>query len=90
MGKFISSIALFLEREAGYHVVSLALIVAGIVIVDAAQRGPLGHDLVVFGLGVLSRSMAGAKADAPGTTKTVDTHQRSSIPPLPPESKESA
>ena len=48
-----------LEREAGYHLVSLALILTGVMLVDAAQRGAVAHDLVVFGTGVLARSMGG-------------------------------
>jgi hypothetical protein len=56
----LTSLALFLEREAGYHAVSLVLIVAGMWLVDPANRAQVGRDLVVFGLGVLARSM-GAK-----------------------------
>jgi hypothetical protein len=49
----------FLEREAGYHVVSLLLIGVGVFFVDPAKRYEIAHDLVVFGTGVLARSMAG-------------------------------
>lgn len=49
--------AAFLEREAGHNCVSLGVILLGIAIVDPAQRAQFGHDLIVFGLGVLARSM---------------------------------
>jgi len=69
LSKFINAtavtIATLLEREAGYHLVSLVLIAVGVVLVDAAQRGQVAHDLVVFGTGVLARSMGGRKADTP-------------------------
>jgi hypothetical protein len=64
--KLLASLALFLEREAGYHVVSLALIAAGIILVDPSQRPQIAHDLVIFGTGVLARSMSGKK-DTPET-----------------------
>ncbi len=59
-------LALFLEREAGYHVVSLALIIVGIAMADASQQGQLARDLVLFGLGVLARSMGGKGRPVPG------------------------
>jgi hypothetical protein len=62
--KILAAFALFLEREAGYHVVSLALIAAGIVLVDPSQRPQIAHDLVIFGTGVLARSM-GSKSHPP-------------------------
>ena len=57
-------IAIFLEREAGYHMVSLILIGAGILLIDAATRPSVAHDLVVFGTGVLARSMGSKKREA--------------------------
>lgn len=51
--------AALLEREAGYFLVSLSLIVVGVCLADQAARAQLAHDLVVFGTGVLARSMTG-------------------------------
>lgn len=63
--KILANFALFLEREAGYHVVSLALIAAGVILVDPSQRPQIAHDLVIFGTGVLARSMGSKKAETP-------------------------
>lgn len=60
----MESCAVFLEREAGYTVVSLAVIVLGVGIADPALRPQFARDLVMFGLGVLARSM-GSKKLAP-------------------------
>ncbi len=60
----ILAMAEFLEREAGYCLVSLAVIAGGLVLMDPAQRAQVSHDLVVFGIGVLARSM-GSKKGAP-------------------------
>lgn len=69
MTRFIQSvvfaIADLLEREAGYHLVSLALILIGVTAIDAQQRPQVGHDLIVFGTGVLARSMSGKLAKGP-------------------------
>jgi len=55
-------LANLLEREAGYSIISLFLILGGVLLIDGAQaRGQVAHDLVVFGLGVLSRSMGSKK-----------------------------
>lgn len=51
------AIAALLEREAGYFLISLTMIATGVCLVDAGQRGQVAHDLVVFGTGVLARSM---------------------------------
>jgi hypothetical protein len=61
----IESVALFLEREAGYSLVSLAIIVLGVFLGDATQRAQFARDLVIFGLGVLARSMGARKNPAP-------------------------
>lgn len=58
----VLAVADLLEREAGYHLVSLALILVGVLAIDRAQRAQVGHDLVVFGTGVLARSMSGKLA----------------------------
>ena len=57
LSEIITSIALFLEREAGHNVLSAALVLAGIAMLDPAQRSVSSRDLIVFGLGVLARSM---------------------------------
>ncbi len=62
----LSRIALYLEREAGYHTVSLLLIAAGVVLVDPSQRPQIAHDLVIFGTGVLARSMGARKKEPTG------------------------
>lgn len=53
--------ALFLEREAGYHAVSLILVGAGILLIDPQTRPSVAHDLIIFGTGVLARSMGAKK-----------------------------
>jgi len=60
--------ASFLEREAGYHVISLGLIVVGVCLVDPQTRPQIAHDLVVFATGVMARSMSG-KLGAPQPPK---------------------
>jgi hypothetical protein len=60
----VGGFAALLEREAGYHVVSLILIGVGVTLVDQASRAQVAHDLVIFGTGVLARSM-GAKKNPP-------------------------
>jgi hypothetical protein len=71
MGRFINSASLaiagLLEREAGYFLISLALITVGVCLVDSASRGQVAHDLVVFGTGVLARSM-GVKKNQDSTS----------------------
>lgn len=83
MKSAIESIILLLEREAGYHLISLLVILAGVVIVDAPARAAVGHDLVIFGLGVLSRSMAGKLQPPVGSSSTthVSTDQVVETPP---------
>ncbi len=66
----LESLAVFLEREAGYHFVSLAVIALGITIAEPQVRGALARDLVIFGLGVLSRSMGGKPATPPAGSVT--------------------
>jgi hypothetical protein len=51
----------FLEREAGYELLSLLLIIGGMVLVDGPQRALAADRLVTFGLGVMARSMGGRK-----------------------------
>jgi hypothetical protein len=53
----ITAVAVFLEREAGHNLLSAALIFAGISMMDPVARAQASHDLIVFGLGVLARSM---------------------------------
>lgn len=57
IGNFLSGLALFLEREAGHDLMSIALIGFGLLLLDPQARAAAAHDLVVFGLGVLARSM---------------------------------
>lgn len=63
-GRFVAGIvrlgsgtAIFLEREAGYVVVSFLLIMVGVFISDASKRPEIARDLVMYGLGVMSKSM---------------------------------
>lgn len=80
----LESLALFLEREAGYHTVSLAVIMLGIIIADLQTRTALARDLVMFGLGVLSRSMGGKSTlPPPGSTTFNRTDQIIKTPPEP-------
>lgn len=53
----LNSAAIFIEREAGHNVTSMALIIFGMFLLDTQTRAQAAHDLVIFGLGVLSRSM---------------------------------
>lgn len=69
----LESLALFLEREAGYHTVSFSIIILGVMIADAQMRVGLARDLVLFGLGVLSRSMGGKPQVPPGSTTVTST-----------------
>ncbi len=59
----LARLALFLEREAGYHSVSLLLIATGVWLVDGAMRPQIAHDLVIFGTGVLARSMGARRKE---------------------------
>jgi hypothetical protein len=61
----ILRIAEFLEREAGYEMLSVALIVGGLALVDGAARAQSADRLITFGLGVLARSMGAKKNPAP-------------------------
>ena len=55
-------LALFLEREAGHVVVSLILIALGAGL--WLLKVPKGEDLIPFALGVLARSMIGARTSS--------------------------
>jgi hypothetical protein len=57
MRDLITAVAVFLEREAGHNVLSAVLVLGGILLMDPAQRAQSSRDLIVFGLGVLARSM---------------------------------
>jgi hypothetical protein len=57
----ISAVAASLEREAGHNLLSAALVLAGILLIDPAQKAQVSHDLIVCGLGVLARSMGAPK-----------------------------
>ena len=70
----VTSLALFLEREAGHLVLSCALIWIGMMLCDPIARAQAAHDLVVFGLGVLSRSM-GSRQEETGGSATTRTPQ---------------
>ncbi len=88
----LARLALFLEREAGYHSVSLLLLaylilaaqynswllplavllivpmcllsaIIGVWLVDGAMRPQIAHDLVIFGTGVLARSMGARRKE---------------------------
>jgi hypothetical protein len=54
-------IAEFLEREAGYELLSVLLIAAGLVLVDGPQRAQAADRLITFALGIMARSMGGGK-----------------------------
>jgi len=62
--KRLEDIALFMEREAGYQFISMAVILLGVGISDPVARAQFAHDLVLFGLGVLARSMGVRKHPA--------------------------
>jgi hypothetical protein len=62
----ILSIAEFLEREAGYELLSLLLIIGGLALVDGAVRAQSADRLITFGLGVMARSMGARKNPATG------------------------
>ena len=85
MRAFIETIALFIEREAGYSVISLAIIALGVGLGDPTQRAQFARDLVIFGLGVLARSMGTKKTPAPaaGTTTVTKTQQITETPAEP-------
>jgi hypothetical protein len=51
------TIAEFVEREAGYALVSLFLILIGLVLLDGPQRAQAADRLITFALGVMARSM---------------------------------
>jgi hypothetical protein len=59
-----SGMAAILEREAGYELLSLALIAVGLALIDAQQRAQCADRLITFALGVMARSM-GAKKTPP-------------------------
>ncbi len=84
MRALLEAMAVFLEREAGYHIVSLAVIAIGISMADPLARAALARDLVIFGLGVLSRSMGGKAQVPPGSTTVTRT---ATITETPQESK---
>lgn len=63
----ILRIAEFLEREAGYELLSLALIIGGLALVDGPARAQSADRLITFGLGVMARSM-GARKNPPQPT----------------------
>lgn len=62
----ILRVAEFLEREAGYEIVSLVLIVAGMMLLDGPQRAQAADRLITFALGVMARSMGSRKTPTPG------------------------
>jgi hypothetical protein len=57
MGPLFDAIAKFVEREAGHIMVSLLLVLIGYWLWCA--KFSKGEDVVMFALGVLSRSMIG-------------------------------
>jgi hypothetical protein len=54
-------IAEFLEREAGYELLSLVLIVGGLTLIDGTQRAQAADRLITFALGIMARSMGARK-----------------------------
>jgi len=56
----------FLEREAGYAVMSMMLIAAGLVLVDPAHRALSADRIITFALGVLARSMGAVRKPPAG------------------------
>jgi hypothetical protein len=51
----------FLEREAGYELLSLLLIAGGLILVDGPQRAQAADRLITFALGIMARSMGGTR-----------------------------
>jgi hypothetical protein len=58
-------IADFLEREAGYELLSLFLIVGGLCLLDGPARGQAADRMLTFALGVMARSMGVRKNSDP-------------------------
>ena len=56
--------AQFMEREAGHTIISLVLIVFGVDMLSPEARAAVARDIVVFSLGVMSRSMGNKKEPA--------------------------
>ena len=54
----------FLEREAGYQLLSLFLIVAGLALIAGPQRAQAADRLITFALGVMARSMGAKKNES--------------------------
>lgn len=79
-----ATIAAFFEREAGYQMMSASLIMFGVWIADTKARVEMSHDLLVFGLGVMARSMGGSKKPIeplpPGSTR-VEAKETVSVGP---------
>jgi len=62
----ILRIAAFLEREAGYELISLLLIIGGLCLLDGpAARGQAADRILTFTLGVMARSMGAHKNSDP-------------------------
>jgi hypothetical protein len=57
----IFSLAAFIEREAGYSLISLFLIALGVYLLDPNGRVKAAEHLISFSLGVLARSMGSFK-----------------------------
>lgn len=51
------SLRRFVESQAGQLIISLLLMLIGIGLLDPQSRGEIGKQLVMFALGVMSRSM---------------------------------
>jgi hypothetical protein len=51
----------FLEREAGYELLSLLLIIGGMALVDGPHRTQAADHIITFAMGVLARSMGARK-----------------------------
>lgn len=52
-----NSFTAFIEREAGHVILSVVLVAIGMLFLNPELRVGAARDLVVFGLGVLARSM---------------------------------
>jgi hypothetical protein len=57
MGNRMELLFGLLEREAGYELLSLLLIVVGMVLIDGPHRAQMADRLITFALGVMARSM---------------------------------
>lgn len=61
MKQTLLTIGEFIEREAGYAILCMCLIIGGMAFVDGPQRALAADRLITFALGVMARSMGSRK-----------------------------